>query len=201
MRLSSRMIVVLTSIGLLSGSLLVSVNFLTRDRIALNKKQEIEEAITRVVPGTQASQKLYEEKEFAVYTGKNDAGATLGFAIQTTAAGFQDKISLIVGTNPSLNKITSLFILDQKETPGLGAKISSYDFFLRFWEDKDCSVPLRLRKPAVQTPDQLSSSEVNTITGATVSSESVLNCVNSSLEKARKLKAEGKFRIEEKSAE
>lgn len=193
MNLSSRMIVVLTSIGLLSGGLLVSVNVLTKDRIALNRQRETEEAITQVVPGTSRSQKLYEEKDFTVYGGKNEAGDNIGFAIQTSAGGFQDKILLIFGANISLTKINSLRILDQKETPGLGAKITNYDVFLKFWENKDSTGSLRLRKPPVTSPSLLSPSEVNTITGATVSSEAVLNCVNVSLEKLRRLKAEGKL--------
>ena len=200
MRLSSRMIIVLTSIGLISGGLLVSVNSLTKERIGLNKQLEIEEAITQVVPGTKTSQKLYEEKDFAIYAGKSDDGRSLGFAIQTAAGGFQDKIILLFGSNPSLTKINSLRILDQKETPGLGAKITNYDSFLKFWENKDCTGALRLHKPPLSSPDQLAPSEVNTITGATVSSEAVLNCVNSSLEKVRKLKSEGKFGAEEKNA-
>ena len=101
------------------------------------------------------------------------------------------------GTNPSLTKIKDLTILDQKETPGLGAKITDREIFLRFWKDKDCSQPLKLRKPPASSPEELAPSEVNTITGATISSESVLNIVNSSLERLRKLKAEGKLLAEE----
>jgi electron transport complex protein RnfG len=201
MSLSSRMIIVLTSIGLISGGLLVSVNFLTRERIALNIRQEIEEAITQVVPGTATSQKLYEEKDFTIYEGKNEAGHNVGFAIQTIAAGFQDKIILIFGANISLTKINSLHILDQKETPGLGAKITSYDTFLKFWENKDCTSSLSLRKPPAASPALLSPSEVNAITGATVSSQAVLKCINLSLERVRKLKAEGKLGAEGKDAE
>jgi len=193
MSLSSRMIVVLTSIGLLSGGLLVGVDILTKERIALNKKREIEQAITLVIPGTKTSQKLYEEKDFAVYGGKNEQGDMLGFAIQTFAAGFQDKILLLVGMNPALTKINRLFVLDQKETPGLGAKITSDEAFLKFWENKECTNPLRLRKPPVASAGELSPSEVNTITGATVTSEAVLSSVNSSLEKVKRLKEEGKF--------
>ena len=193
MSLSSRMIIVLTSIGLLSGGLLVGVDILTKERISLNKQREIEEAITTVVPGTKTSEKLYEEKDFTVYGGKNEQGEMLGFAIQAYAAGFQDKILLLVGLNPSLTKINRLFVIDQKETPGLGAKITSDEAFLKFWENKECTSSLRLRKPPAASAAQLSPSEVNTITGATVSSEAVLSCINSSLEKVKKLKAEGKF--------
>ena len=55
MNLSTRMVVVLTSIGLLSAGFLAAVGLLTKERIALNKQREIEEAIIQVVPGTRSS--------------------------------------------------------------------------------------------------------------------------------------------------
>lgn len=193
MTLSSRMIVVLTSIGVLSGAFLVSVGILTKERIVLNKQREIETAITAVVPGTRTSQKLYEEKDFSVYAGEDEQGHLLGFALNASAAGFQDKILFMIGIDPDLTRINSLYVLDQKETPGLGAKITDRESFLVFWENKKISEPLKLRKPPAASPDELLPSEVNTISGATVSSEAVLSAVNISVEKLKKLKEEGKL--------
>lgn len=193
MNLSTRMVVVLTAIGLLSGGLLTSVGLLTEERIALNKQREIEAAIIQVVPGTRSSEKLYEEKDLSVYGGKNEEGSLIGFGILTSGIGFQDKITFMLGTNTSLTKINRLNIIDQKETPGLGAKITDRKFFLQYWENKDCSISLSLHRPAVSAPEELGPSEINTITGATVSSEAVLDAVNSTLERLRKLKNEGKL--------
>ena len=187
------MFVVLTSVGLLSGGFLATVGLLTKQRIALNKQKEIEEAILAVVPGTESSQKLYEEKNLSIYGGKDEEGHLLGFAIHASGVGFQDKITLMFGTNTSLTQISRLTILDQKETPGLGAKIANKESFLKYWENKDCSQPLKLRKPPASSPEELSPSEVNTITAATISSASVLNTVNLSLERLKRLKKEGKF--------
>jgi electron transport complex protein RnfG len=194
------MVIVLTSIGVVSGALLMSVNLLTKDRIAANKQREIEQAVIRVIPGTTASQKIYEEKNFTVYEGKNDQGQDLGLAILTTAGGFQDKILYIFGLNLPLTRISSLYVLEQKETPGLGAKVADEKTFLQFWEDKDSTASLSLRKPAVEK-GKLAPSEVNTVTGATVSSKAVLASVNAALEKIKKLKEEGKINIERGHAE
>lgn len=194
------MIVVLTSVGLLSGGFLATVGRLTKERIALNKQREIEEAIVAVVPGTDTSQMLYEEKDLSVYGGKDESGALLGFAIHASGVGFQDKITLMFGTNTSLTRIFRLAILDQKETPGLGAKIADRESFLQYWEDRDCAQPMSLHKPAVRSPEALSPSEVNTITGATISSESVLNTVNFSLDRLRRLRKNGKLMSEEGNA-
>jgi len=200
MSLSSRMIVVLTSVGILSGAFLASVGMLTKERIAYNKQMEIERAILSVVPGTNTSQQLYDEKDFTIYGGLDESGKLLGYAINASGIGFQDKIDFIFGTNVSISKINSLTIIKQLETPGLGSKITERESFLIFWENKDCSNLLSLRKPAATSPEELSPSEVNTITGATISSEAVLNIVNESLERIRLLKTEGKLTIKEENA-
>ncbi len=193
MNLSSRMVAVLTAVGLLSGGFLAAVGLLTKDRIALNKKREIERAIVSVVPGSVASETLYEEKEFTVYGAQSEAGALQGFAIYTSGVGFQDKIILMIGVDASLSRLNALVILDQKETPGLGAKIVDRTSFLVYWENKDFSQPFSLRKPPARSPESLTASEVNTITGATISSEAVLHIVNAAREKVNALQAEGKL--------
>lgn len=193
MSLPVRMIVVLTAVGLISGGLLSVVNILTAERIELNRQKEIEEAITRVVPGTESSALLYEEDNLMVYGGRDADGKDLGYAVYSSGTGFQDIIVLMFGTDLPITTINSLTILEQKETPGLGAKITDREAFLRFWEGKDCSQPLTLRKPAAGAPEDLLPAEINTITGATISSEKVLGIVNLSLERLRRIKQEGKL--------
>jgi electron transport complex protein RnfG len=197
MSLYARMVIVLTSVALISGSFLAFVGTLTKERIALNIQREIEEAIVHVIPGAVRSEKLYEEKGLTIYGGKDEDGALIGFGILASGVGFQDRISLMLGTNISLTRTKKMRIIEQKETPGLGAKIDDEETFLIFWENKDCSEFLSLRKPAVKTPEELAPMEINTITGATISSESVLKIVNSALERARQLIKEGAFQIGE----
>lgn len=193
MTLSTRMISVLTAVGLLSGGLLTGVGILTKDRIAFNKQQEIEAAILLVVPGAETHQKVFEERDLVVYHCRDKTGDVIGYALYALGAGFQDKIALMYGTDAALSKINSLTILEQLETPGLGAKITDQEAFLRFWENKDVSQPLTLHKPAASSPDDLAPSEINTITGATISSESVLKIVNLSLDRIKALRDSGKL--------
>lgn len=193
MSLSTRMVVVLTAIGLLSGSLLSIVGTVTKERIRLNRIKEIERAVLLVVPAASTSQTLYEENNFAIHLAKKEDGEAAGYGLQAAGSGFQDKITVIIGTNLDLTRITSLTIIDQKETPGLGAKITDKMAFLRYWENRDCTGALKLRKPPVEDPAALRPEEVNAITGATISSQSVLNIVNTALARAKQLLAEGKF--------
>lgn len=193
MNLSSRMIFVLTTVGLISGGFLAGVATLTKERIALNIQAKIEEAIEEVVDGAEVSSVLHEEEDLVIYRELEEDGDLAGFAIQATGVGFQDKITLMFGLDETLTKITGLTIIDQKETPGLGAKITDWDAFLQFWEDKNATGLLTLRKPPVRTTEELLATEINSITAATISSRKVLDIVNLSLEKVRELIAKGKI--------
>jgi RnfABCDGE-type electron transport complex G subunit len=185
MSLSSRMILVLTCVGLISAGFLAGVGLWTEEKIAYNVQQEIEEAIRTVVPGTVVSEKLLEEKAFTVYAGKAEDGSLAGYAVYASGTGFQDTITVMFGTDIEVKKLIRLTILKQTETPGLGANIEREDLFLTFWEDRDIQADLTLHKPAASTSNELTATEINTITGATISSEAVLNIVNLSLEKLK----------------
>jgi RnfABCDGE-type electron transport complex G subunit len=193
MSLSSRMIIVLTTVGLISGGFLAGVAKLTKERIALNIQAEIEEAIEEVVDDAETGNVVYEEENLVIYRELEDDGDLAGFAIQATGVGFQDKITLMFGLDETLTKITGLTIIDQKETPGLGAKITEWDAFLQFWEDRDATGQLSLRKPPAGTYEELLTTEINSITAATISSQKVLGIVNLSLEKVRELLTKGKI--------
>jgi Na+-translocating ferredoxin:NAD+ oxidoreductase RnfG subunit len=117
----------------------------------------------------------------------DDSNSVIGIAVLASGTGFQDKITLMYGTDPSLSRINRLVVLEQKETPGLGAKITSEEAFLRFWKNKDISSSLILHKPAAASPEELAPFEVNTITGATISSEKILEIVNRSITQLRSI--------------
>jgi len=197
MSLSARMIIVLACVGLISGGFLAGVGLWTKDKIAYNVQQEIEEAIRTVVPGTDSSEKLHEEDAFTVYAGRAEDGRLQGYAVYASGAGFQDTITLMFGTDSTLSQLSSLTIIKQTETPGLGANIEKEDLFLRFWKERDITSPLILHKPAASSPNELEAKEINTITGATISSEAVLEIVNISLDKLKQMKESGQLGSQE----
>jgi electron transport complex protein RnfG len=196
--LSARMIIVLTTVGLISGGFLAGVAKLTKEKIALNIQAEIEEAIQEVVAGAEINQVLHEEDDLVIYKETKGDGELVGFALQATGVGFQDKITLMFGLDAPLKNITGLTIISQSETPGLGAKIEDWDAFLQFWQNRDATGPLTLRKPPARTAEDLSRSEINTITAATISSQKVLGIVNFSIERLRQLIQQGTIAVEEK---
>lgn len=195
------MILALTCVGLISSGFLTGVGLWTKEKIEFNIQQEIEKAIKTVVPGTAVSEKLYEERAFTVYAGRAEDGSLAGYAIYASGTGFQDTITVMFGTDIEMKKLIRLTILKQTETPGLGANIEREDLFLKFWEDRDIRADLTLHKPAASSPNELTSTEINTITGATISSEAVLNIVNLSLEKLKDKIETGQLGSREKNGD
>ena len=83
-----------------------------------------------------------------------------------------DKIELLVGFDPGMDTITGLFVLDQKETPGLGNKIITPKWRGQFI-GRQLATPLAAVKGGAQKAH-----EIDAITGATISSKSVVNIIN-----------------------
>ncbi|MBW1895450.1 MAG: RnfABCDGE type electron transport complex subunit G [Deltaproteobacteria bacterium] len=181
-----RMVVVLTLVSVVAAALLSYVAELTTPLIREHALRELRQGISDVLPGLQDYEERFKEDGFEIYEGKNEEGNTVGFAIVRTGAGFSDTIKLIFGVSADFSKIYSLKVLEQKETPGLGAKIVRELPFLQFWRGVSIAEPIRYAKPP-RPKEQLEENEINAITGATISSEAVVAAVNNAVEDAKKI--------------
>jgi electron transport complex protein RnfG len=119
-------------------------------------------------------------KSYITYDAFNDANELAGHVIKASGQGYADKIELLLGLDPEGEKITGLFILDQKETPGLGNKIIEQDFRGQF-TGKSTEIPL-----AVIKGKSVNKNEIDAISGATISSRSVTDIINSAIEDVKK---------------
>lgn len=172
MKQTIHMIATLTIIGSLVGALLSYIAGWAAPKIDANKKKDTEEAIFKVQPDAKKFEKL-NFKDFEVYKVYDDSGKSLGYAMPYEGNGFQGKIRLMFGLKDDLNEMTGLEILEQSETPGLGAKIVENDFRSQFIK--------LITKPEIdyvkgKKPEN--KNEIQTITGATISSKSVVNILN-----------------------
>ena len=102
-------------------------------------------------------------------------GRPVGWVAKTGGQGYADKIELLIGFDSAVRTITGLFILDQKETPGLGNKIMESSWRGQFI-DKSTGTPLLVVKTGAKAAN-----EINAITGATISSKSVTGIINSAV--------------------
>ena len=131
MKQTVHMIATLTIIGSLVGALLSYIAGWAAPKIEINKKRDTEEAIYKVQPDTKKFEKV-NEANFEVYKVFDDSGNVLGYAMPYEGNGFQGKIRLMFGIKNDLKELTGLEILEQSETPGLGAKIVDDDFRAQF---------------------------------------------------------------------
>jgi len=171
--------------GLLSGLILVTAYLATQPLIIENQRAALEAAIFRVVPGAKS------RKAFTLTDGKlaevpgegatgdlygayAEDGKLVGYAIPTSGSGFQDTIKLIYGYDPHEKKIVGMEVLESRETPGLGDKILKDEKFLGNFKALDVQPDV----VAVKSGTKTHSNEVDSISGATISSKSVVKIIS-----------------------
>jgi electron transport complex protein RnfG len=115
------------------------------------------------------------KKFYTVYDAFFEDGTLAGHVAKAAGQGYADKIELLVGLDADGRTITGLFILDQKETPGLGNRIIE-----KPWRDQFLGKPSASRLVVVKgNPD--GNNEIDAISGATISSRSVTGIVNKTI--------------------
>jgi Na+-translocating ferredoxin:NAD+ oxidoreductase subunit G len=125
-----------------------------------------------------AVKKAGAEKYYGVYEATYQ-GDRKGWVIKTKGQGYADTIELLLGLSPDLGTITGLFVLDQKETPGLGAKITT-DAWRGQFLHAPADQPLVVVKTGASKPG-----EIDAVTGATISSRSVTALINATIKDLR----------------
>ncbi len=167
------------ALALIFGGALAAVQIAWGPRVEQNKRDETYAQIPRLVPGAQKDRT--QEMEVAgrkVYRAMGRSGQ-VGWVIPASGQGFADRIELLIGTDPQVRRITGLYVLDQKETPGLGARIIGEEWRRQF-AGKDARRPISAGKSHPPGPD-----EIQALTGATISSRSVCRIVNDALASVR----------------
>ena len=132
------MILSLTLIALVSSAGLGFVYELTKEPIALSVLNKKLNAIREVVPEftNDPNDEMFrlptgEGDSLDIYPAKNN-GEVVGYAINTfTSKGFSGNISLMAGFKPD-GTIIGISVLNHKETPGLGTKMTEPEFKEQF---------------------------------------------------------------------
>ncbi len=164
-------------LSIIFGASLSGVEMLLKDRINSNKQLETLSQIAKLVPESLSGEKV-DINGMTVYKAMNGTEQK-GWVILAKGMGFADSIEILLGVNKDASKITGLYVLDQKETPGLGNKIVENDFRMQF-QGKTTDSPLK----TVKSNDN-SGNKISAVTGATISSVSVCGIVNKALNNFR----------------
>ena len=183
---SWRLITTLAVAGALAGLLIVGVFQWAQPQILANRAEVIRTAIQEVLGSPDRVLTLYLQdgslseqppagvdtaQAERVFLGFDQAGEPIGFAVTGEKPGFQDVISLIFGYDPTTDQVLGMRVLESKETPGLGDKIYKDSAFVA--EFNEVEAPIQGVKDGGDGP-----AEVDMITGATISSEAVIDIIN-----------------------
>jgi len=179
------------------GGSLAGIQLALGPLIEANKINETLQKVPEMILGAEKAQKLPENKQlviepqtieitkhnrkvfYNVFKAKYPNGRPAGWVAKAIGQGYADKIEILVGMDHKLKKITGLFVLDQKETPGLGNKIITNEWRKQFLKKKTAT-PLSVTKEGAKAAH-----EIDAITGATISSRAVCSIINTTIKDLR----------------
>ena len=165
-----KMIAVLTVISVAAGFLLATTNKITRAPIAAARLAEKLDAMKKVLPDYDndpvENTCVVQEagRPWTFYVARKQ-GVFAGAAFEAVSdQGYSGTIRILAGILPD-NTIKGLEIVEQAETPGLGAKISESAFTEQFQGKMICHTRWAVKKDG---------GDIDAITGATISPRAVV---------------------------
>lgn len=194
---SWHMIRALGGIGILCAFLIVATYQVTLPIIKKNKAEALEKAVFNVLPGTKSKVTFrLNENQFEVfeqeangedlyYAGYDENNQLIGIALEASGNGFQDVLGIIYGFSPDKLGVIGMQVLQTKETPGLGDKIEKDPQFLKNFERLEVQLGedgTSIKNPieTVKRGEKEHPWQIDTITGATISSKAIGNILRAS---------------------
>lgn len=179
---------IMFAITLIAGLALGFVYQLTKEPIRIQQEKKVQEACQTVFADAseftaveiQAHTELLED--FAtrgvsvgqVFVAKDDSGAKLGYVLEVVSSeGYGGNIGLYMGIRAD-GTLNGISILEIAETPGLGMEAGSV--LVPQFEGK------QVKEFTYTKVGSQSDSEIDAISGATVTTEAVLDAVNAGLD-------------------
>ncbi|MDQ5983378.1 MAG: H+/Na+-translocating ferredoxin:NAD+ oxidoreductase subunit G [Eubacteriales bacterium SKADARSKE-1] len=164
---------------------LAATNIFTEKKVKEQNMLSEQSSRQIVLPNSKSfNQKTFRSTEY--YEGINSSGQVEGFVFNTEARGYGGTIKIMVGITAD-SKVSGVNILSQNETPGLGANIKNDNFknqFIGLVPQSEFSV---VKGKAA------SDSQIEALTGATISSKAVTSAVNDAIDLFKEIKAGGEI--------
>jgi len=168
---------ILTLVSIISAWALSSTYNITKPIIDLKRYQKKIEALSQVLPPfdnqpDKEMVKLTTEKGEVIefYVGRKN-GEPTGVAFKKNTVGYGGNIALMIGVTPQ-GKIYGIQVMEQNETPGLGAKISHPNFLKQFTNKDLASTRWEVKKMG---------GDFDQISAATVSSRAITKGIKEGL--------------------
>lgn len=180
-----QMLLTLFVIGVISGGVLSQLSGWAAPKIAAHRKAETERAIFVVQPSGKTYGRV-EGVDFELYKVFDDSTAQIGYAMVYEGNGFAGNMRVMAGFNNDVSKMVGVQILEQTETPGLGTKVTEEPFTKQF-----INLSTNPQVDYVKGVPPTKDNEIQAITGATISSKSVVAILNGGIMKLKELTERG----------
>jgi electron transport complex protein RnfG len=197
---SAAMVRIMGLVSLICGLLIVATHLNTLGPIRHNQEIIMRESIEQLIPGLQ-KQVIYgvqpngeltilpglEAAGTRFFAGYDASGRLLGVVIEASERGYGDTILAMYAYSLEKQAITGFKVLELKETPGLGDKISKDPDFLANFRNLDATIDPATAKAvhpitAVKHGTKKNAWQIDAISGATISSRAVGRMLQKSVE-------------------
>ncbi len=172
---------VLFVITIFAGVLLAFTYDTTKNRIQEVMHEHTLHAYEQVLPAAASFENYTEDLSYnlgeynasldTVVRGKDKNGNVCGFVVTTSALGYGGMIKVVVGIDMSETVMGIAFPETLSETPGLGQKVTTEDFYSQFAGKK-------VDRFKLVKSDASEEGEIAAVSGATKSSTAVVEAVN-----------------------
>ncbi len=182
------MVGLMVIVGALCSTILAGVNYFSEPLVLHNQEVKLKRTVLDVfqidytkdddvILSTFDKRIVIEEVQgYTIYKQFHDEGQLEAVAFLVAGPAFWDRLSAIVSLTPDLETILGFKVLEQKETPGLGARSTEPWFQDQFigkkWRDGFRVVPY----VNAEGPN-----EIDAITGATETSRAIERMINLNL--------------------
>ncbi len=165
-------IVVLTAACLVVSAALAVTNFITKDKIAQMDEQAFFDSMGALIPDSEytllETDKIKGLESAEIYCAEK-GGKVVGYITSTSAKGYGGDIKIMTAADTNKKIIGVQILSAADETPGLGQNVTKADFYSQFTgKGTDLTV----------VKNGADDSQINAVTGATISSRGVTNAVN-----------------------
>lgn len=127
---------------------------------------------------------IKDEKNNMMYYKAQQDNRPIGFAFVVYGKGLWGSIKALLAVQTDMNTIINISIIEQSETPGLGARITE-EWFLKQFNGKSVLInqqsnPFRI---VSENEKMVKEDEIKGITGATLSTKAITTMINSEMNK------------------
>jgi electron transport complex protein RnfG len=171
--------------SLFFGFLLAIADAAWAPKIEVNKVKKLDNLMAELLPDAEKFQLVERFQiespsrktgQIDLYKGVSASGQNAGWAFNASGFGFGGEIELVVAVDNDFKKIAGFMVLSSSETPGFGDQIK-----LPWYRGQFTGVPVgQLQLERTGNPEKIDD-QIVAITGATISSQAVVNIINNTL--------------------